>query len=663
MVQTKDWPLNKLFPGRLKYRTWMAPVGLLAVCFVSYGLLIPFLGWYWDEWPITWIANKLGPDGLARYFETNRPYWGLIYRYTTQWLGAVPWRWQLFGLFWRWLGTLLVWGIVRAVWPGREFRALAAGMFFAIWPSFAQQSIAMMYGHFFIVFDCFLASLWLNLKALDHSRAKVWLILVGLLLAAVNLFTMEYFFLLEILRPLFLWVALSERSIKFDRLKLAAGYWLPFLLVFGGAGYWRAFLFPHQTHNYQPVLMTALKADPLAGLLGLMATVGKDLQAVMLDAWRQVLRTPDEALFGGRTALAYWIGLIVLLLVLGTLLRIARPDQQRTVRAFLSILVTGLAGLLVAGIPFWVTGLPIGLGFPNDRFTLPFMLGAALILAGLLELIPDRFLLRSALTALLVTAAVGQQVQTSFAYRRDWNTQRNLFWQLTWRAPAIEPGTAVVSTDLPFHYFSDNSLVAPLNWIYAPDNHTSAMDYMFYYASVRKDRALKLEPGKEIYQGYLAADFTGSSDRLLMVDFQPPACLRVLDKEVDAVNPLLPPLMREAARLSNMAVVANESNSAIPTRIPDNIVFGSEPAHGWCYYFEKASLLAQQGNWQAAADLGDQAFALGDYPNDPMERFVFIEAYAHTGKMDRARELSDEVLKIAPLAKAPLDKLWERINR
>jgi hypothetical protein len=221
----------------------------------------------------------------------------------------------------------------------------------------------------------------------------------------------------------------------------------------------------------------------------------------------------------------------------------------------------------------------------------------------------------------------------------------------------------VVSTNLPLRYFSDNSLVAPLNWVYAPDNHTPAMDYMFYYASVRADRSLKLEPSQPIYQGYLAADFTGSSDQLLMIDFQPPACLRVLDADYDPVNPLLPPLMREAAKRSNPGVIVPETSSEMPARSPDTDVFGAEPAHGWCYYFEKASLLADQGNWQAAADLGDQAFAMGDYPNDPMERFVFIEAYANTGNMDRARELSDEVMKITPLTKAPLDKLWERIEK
>jgi tetratricopeptide (TPR) repeat protein len=643
----------------------MAPVGLLVVCFAAYGLLFPYLGWYWDEWPITWIVNKLGPDGLARYFETNRPYWGLIYRYTTALLGAVPWRWQLFGLFWRWLGAVLVWAIARAAWPKREFRALAAGLFFAVWPSFTQQPIAMMYGHFFIVLDCFLASLWLNLKALDHPRGRVWLIAAGLPLAALNLLAMEYFFLLEALRPLFLWAAIydrnPEKAERKKRLRKTSLYWLPYLLVFGGAGYWRAFLFPHQTHNYQPVLITGLKTNPWQTLTSLAATVVKDIWAVLVTAWGQVLRLPDDAIFGTKTILFYFAGLIVLAGLI-TLLAAKAASTDSRVRRW-TVLVPALAGMLATGIPFWVTGLPIGLGFPNDRFTLPFLLGAALLLAFLLELLPVKFGLRAGLTALLVAAAVGLQVQTGFAYRKDWNTQRNLFWQMSWRAPVLKPGTAVVSTNLPLRYFSDNSLVAPLNWVYAPDNHTPSMDYMFYYASVRADRALKLEPGQTIYQGYLASDFTGSSDQLLMIDFQPPACLRVLDKDYDPVNPLLPPLMREAAKRSNPAVIIPESSSVTPSRTPDPVVFGPEPAHGWCYYFEKASLLADQGDWESAAELGDQAFALGDYPNDPMERFVFIEAYARTGNMDRAQELSDEVLKITPLTKAPLDKLWDRIGK
>jgi hypothetical protein len=62
------------------------------------------------------------------------------------------------------------------------------------------------------------------------------------------------------------------------------------------------------------------------------------------------------------------------------------------------------------------------------------------------------------------------------------------------------------------------------------------------------------------------------------------------------------------------------------------------------------------------ADLGDQAFALGDYPNDPMERLPFIEGYAHTGRWERALELTREAGDITPLMQPVLCRLWQRIE-
>ena len=62
--------------------------------------------------------------------------------------------------------------------------------------------------------------------------------------------------------------------------------------------------------------------------------------------------------------------------------------------------------------------------------------------------------------------------------------------------------------------------------------------------------------------------------------------------------------------------------------------------------------------------MGDQAFASGDYPNDPVERFPFIEGYAHTGNWARALELSREAQIISPVVMQPmLCRLWQRIER
>ena len=60
------------------------PVVLLLVAILAYGLLIPQLGFYWDDLPISWIAYELGSEALTKYFSTNRPVWGLLYQITTR---------------------------------------------------------------------------------------------------------------------------------------------------------------------------------------------------------------------------------------------------------------------------------------------------------------------------------------------------------------------------------------------------------------------------------------------------------------------------------------------------------------------------------------------------------------------------------------------------
>jgi hypothetical protein len=62
-------------------------------------------------------------------------------------------------------------------------------------------------------------------------------------------------------------------------------------------------------------------------------------------------------------------------------------------------------------------------------------------------------------------------------------------------------------------------------------------------------------------------------------------------------------------------------------------------------------------------ELGDIAFQLDDHPNNPLERFVFIEGYAHTGKWDRALKLSRESYQVSKEYVGPLlCRLWGRIE-
>jgi hypothetical protein len=97
-------------------------------------------------------------------------------------------------------------------------------------------------------------------------------------------------------------------------------------------------------------------------------------------------------------------------------------------------------------------------------------------------------------------------------------------------------------------------------------------------------------------------------------------------------------------------------------RMPE--IYNPEPAHNWCYYFEQADLARQVGDWGKVAALGDQAFRLDDYPNDPLERFVFVEGYAHVGEWKKALEYAQVSYEVSKNYVGPLlCRLWERIER
>ena len=324
-------------------------------------------------------------------------------------------------------------------------------------------------------------------------------------------------------------------------------------------------------------------------------------------------------------------------------------------------LLIGALGLLIAGLPFWLTGLQIGLRFPNDRFSISFMLGACFFVTGLIGIIPLPRWSKHLLLAVLIAFGAGFQFQVANDFRRDWSVQQSFFWQMTWRMPALEPGTTLVSNELDIHN-TDNSTVAPVNWIYAPDNHSDQLSFMYYYPTIRLETGLQdFASGQPIEQSYLAATFNGSTEQIVPLIYDPPGCLRVLDSELEPDNIMVPALMRTAAENSDFTRIILMADEADAAR-PPAAIFGPEPEHRWCYYFQKADLARQMGDWEQVAQLGAEAFRLGDYPNDPAERLVFIEGFAHVENWPQALDLTYTSYQITDLMQPLLCRLWHRVD-
>ncbi len=307
----------------------------------------------------------------------------------------------------------------------------------------------------------------------------------------------------------------------------------------------------------------------------------------------------------------------------------------------LQAIVLGVLGILLGRLPSWAAGLPFALEFPWDRFLQSMMLGGSLLFVGLLEYFLKTYRRKALALSLFAALAVGVQFNTANTYRRDWDNQRTFFWQLAWRAPGLKPGTALITHELPLKYVSDNSLIAPLNWTYAPNFSGPEMPYLMVYSTIRLNgEALpNMQPGTPIYTSYRTRSFHGSTSQAVVIYDPAPGCLRVLDATYTSAEifPGLPYMLADAIPLSDLTRVLPDADP--PARPPAEL-FGKEPGHTWCYAFEKAELARQVGDWPEVVRLEDEALAQGYRPELLSEWLPFLEARAHLGDWQRTGEIA-----------------------
>ena len=436
---------SKLLP-LLRFLTH-PPLILLGVGLLTYGVFIPLLNFFWDDLSIHWIADVYGNAGLARYFSTNRPVWGLFYQIHHSIIGNSTWLWQIFGIFWRWVAATGLYYLLKQLFKEQKEPALWGSLLFMVYPGFGQQFIAMVYGHFFLIFSAFLYSLVFSLYALrEHisRQKKIVFLAISLILSLINLFSMEYFFMLELLRPVLIWFTLPGlRDLHgWQRWKSAFLHYLPYLLVFLSAIYWRVFIFNYQTENYDHTFLATFTSQPLLAIRDFFFRIMQDFWSTLFLPWLNAFSLPNLTSFGCRALILVVVFslLVLIFLSLVTIFRLQKKSKYALSQP-LKLLSLAMLAFLLAGIPFWLTGLPVNLVFPYDRFTIPFLLAFALMWSTIIFSLPIKKNLRHALLILLVTLSSAHQLQTGIQYQRDWELQSRFFWQLVWRAPAIKPGT------------------------------------------------------------------------------------------------------------------------------------------------------------------------------------------------------------------------------
>ncbi|MBV6452349.1 MAG: hypothetical protein MHPDNHAH_03106 [Anaerolineales bacterium] len=628
-------------------RPFAVPLLLLVVIVLAYGLFFWQLGFYWDDQPISWIRYELGSAATTKYFSDSRPVWALLYQLTGFILPINPAVWQLFAMFWRWAGVVAFYLVMARLLPKRNDVAVLLSLFLLLYPGFNQQWVSYVYSHFFIVLFFLLISFHLML------RGKT---IPAMLFSALHLLMFEYFFLLEFMRPVVLFASMRDEPLTIrERGVKTFKAWIPYIGVIIFVLLYRSLVYSHPGFGYS--LTEEVARAPIETVTQLIQHVFSSLWAAAIGAWTQIFQFPNPEVNGLRTSALYFFVVLIVGVIVFLIGRSNEKESPHEKRVSLWLIALGVVMLLFGGVPYWVTNLPVTLGFPANRALLSFMFGACFFLIGLIDLLPAR--VKYFVAVLLIALSAGRQFLWSVDYLRDWQSQKNLFWQLYWRAPSIEPDTLVLMNES-LLFSADNSISAAVNWIYDPNPSADHINYALFYPVNRLGGSLpSLEPNTPITYNYTAGKFFGNTSDSLAFYYAPPFCLRLLDPDLDSNNRFISDfsLMSQASALSNPARILREPVASLPS------FYGAEPPHGWCYYFQKAELARQFGDWDEVNRLAKEAFNLDEHFNNPVELFVFIEGYAHAGKWDEAVKLSKEARQVSKSYVDPLlCKLWERID-
>ena len=634
---------------------------LYLVSFLSYGLLIPWLNFYHDEIPILWFHARMGDTGL--FFEGNRPLLEWVYRPLIFLYGANSQLWAVFNVFSRWLHAAGFYWLLKAVWPRNISAWKAAALLILVYPGFQSGFAPIIFSIAFLLFSALLSSFLLNLKAISVDHGSPWLLMSGLALSAFSLFTSEYFFTLELVRYPLIWMyAKNQPPVKRNK---ALWYSFPFFLLFLASVFWRVQNQGTET-TYPITLFSQLTFSFFPALASLFKNMAGDLLYTGAAVWLQAV-FPSALIRdqGLRIRFLYAVLSAITFVMVAAVFHFQNKNGQRENRPekpYLIFLIA-LFSLLLGGLPFWVAGLPVNLGFFYSRWTIPFMFGACLALASLVDFLIKSGFIRTLIFSLLIALGFGVQFLAANSFRHDFEKQNRFYWQLIWRIPSIQRNTLFLSDMLDFPYENSDQLSMGINFALSRPPAEDSIPFFLYFLPERMGTSLlpRLKAGIPVRAKRYYASFSSSTSDALIIDFQDPACLKILDPEIDARNPNLAQIVRDALPLTNRQRITSEES---PPLSRDAIrVIGAEPGRDWCYYFQKADLHHQFKQWRNVEALFLEARAQNLEPRDGREYFPFIEALAHLEKWDQSVDLSQTALRKTDNIAPALCALWERITR
>ena len=639
-------------------RNWAFYLALLIVMFLPYIGQLSRMGYVSDDLQVVYLARLGHPLDFWNYFISDRPLSIWTYLVTLPLLGVTSPPWQLFTLLMRWLSVIGFTLALEGLWPRRTDQVRWMGLLLAFYPGFLEQPQALAFSQHFIAYALFTLSLAGMIWSLRKPAWSKFLTPLAVLAALGNAATMEYFIGLELLRPVILWMMLRNKDQKWSQTALAVlKKWLPYLLVLLLFAVWRFYFYPRITPEPQrnnPVVFFSTIGTSLTLLKDLIRMAFQDFIQVTFLAWSNTL-TPaliqTKALY--YVVFTWAAGLLAAFAMLGLLFR--KPENEPEVpeaspQFTRQGLLLGLLAIFAGGLPVWVIGRQVIEGGSANRFSLAPMFGVVILVVCSIDWLAGQPNRRNLVLAVLLGLSIAAQFRNVTNVTQSWQSERQFFWQLSWRAPALKPGTLVLGRD--------DLVIDPFALLLTYDRALNPTQAPYWYYETYP---LNPKPDKPILHQLRNIQFTGSTSAILAVAYRDDlGCLKILDPSM-AANPALIGSEPQYAGFSNPAQIQTDPAQAVT---PPADIFGREPAHDWCYYYEKAALANQVQDWNTVTKLAQEAAQAGLGTHYGTELIPFIEGYAHLEQWQQAYQYTRDAMHMDGNRYYPyLCSTWQTFNQ
>jgi hypothetical protein len=609
-----------------------APLLLVAVTILTYGVLLSQLGFYRDDWYLLATAQSEGPAGVIALFQIDRPLLGFLYVGAYRVLGVDPLAWQVATLLLRLIGNLAFWQLLRAVWPGRDREALGIALLFAVYPGYSVQPNAGVYSTDLAANASALLSILLMLVVVRSKRptVRIGLSLVAGLLELFYLGVFESAIGLEVVRLVLVWYVVWKRSGEgFRRTTLqAVKADLLYILLAIGFLFWRLVIFQSTRRATNiDVLLGRYSSLPIRSAFSIAVETLKDIYETTVLAWT----VPFYQFVSVGAYRDLLIATLVALAVIGLILVLARrarlavsAGEGEPLQAHHEMIAIGMVIVVFALLPIGLAGRNVLFTDQWDRYTLYASAGVALTVgAAAFRLLRSRA--RTAVLLTLVFMSVFVHYFSAASYRDFWAWQRDLWQQLAWRAPGVRSGTMLFVSLPAGGYQEGYEIYGPANMIYYPGESLQIGADVINSATVTNLQRQKNR------QHYDRSVLVNDNYRNALVAMYPTAgsCLHVLDgRKIELPGLVDDSLVADAAIYSRLDMI---DPRAQPATLPTFL--GGHSPRPWCSYYQRMDLARQNGDWDEVARLADEALSRDFTPEDVSEWMPALEGYATLGRV------------------------------